>query len=490
MKCSGCRRANDSMGQSTSGRSQPAPSQPASSQPARSTSRWWVMTLWVVWMGAAWIAPSAIAQNRDRGGGGTNAKRPPAKPKDAPEAKSKPAAGQTPSGFVLTDDVRQALLPLFKRVNSAKVTRTTVEMLNDSLINGVEVDRRTGTFQIASKSPGKFTIYLKEPDRRTRLYCNGERLVVALAPDAYVDLGEAIELQEVVTNVPVIMGTYPEPVLALSVAGVDPAVSFLGGMESLRLADRRPYGDANLPAIHLVGTQADGVTWDLWIRDDDKPEPLRMLVDLTPMLLQSGKVNLPAGYSQQIRYNFLSYRTEGDVSDGLFEYRVKPESQQYDSIGDYYRGQAEAAAIHPTTGQPAPPFRAMDLAGKVVDTRKLGDRVLVIDFWASWCKPCLEALPVYRGVVEEFDSEDVAFLSVNTGQSRKEVQQFVRERKMTGQTLLDSKGKIADGYQADRIPQTTVVGRDGKVFRVLTGFSDPKDAAERMRKTIQAALDG
>ena len=411
-------------------------------------------------------------------------------PRDKPPTKEEQTKkkDEAATGFVLQDDVREALLPLFKRVNSAKVTRTTVEMLNDSLIAGREVDRRGGVFQIASQAPDKFTIYLKEAERRTRLYCDGKSLIAAMTPEAYVELGDAVDLQSVVTNVPVIMGAYPEPVLALSVAGVDPAISFLGGMESLVIADRDPFGDGKIPAIHLVGTQADGVTWDFWIRSDDQPQPLRMLVDLTPMMLQSGKLKVPGGYSQQIRYDFLSYRTTGKVDTSLFSYKVKPEAKKYASIADYYREQAEAANVHPMVGKQAPAFRASTTTGKIVDTRKFRGKVLVVDFWASWCKPCLEALPMIEEVTGSFD-DSVRLLVVNTGETRKKVAQFVQQEKLVTGTLLDEQGKIADGFQADRIPQTTIIGRDGKVFKVLEGFSNSEDAGERLRSAIQAALD-
>lgn len=397
-------------------------------------------------------------------------------------------ADKTAGGFVLLDDVREALFPLFKRIHSAKVTRTTVEMLNDSLVAGREVDSRRGVFQIASESPDKFTIYLKEADRRTRLYCDGESLIAAMTPTDYVDLGGAVDLQSVVTNPPVILGPYPEPVLALSVAGVDPAISFLGGMESLVVADREPFGDSEIPATHLIGVQADGVTWDLWIRRDDQPQPLRLLVDLTPMLLQSGKVNVPGGYSQQIRYDFLSYRTTGKVDKSLFRYQVKPDAVRHDSIGDYYRQVAQAASAHPMLGKPAPAFRASTLEGDIVDTRRLKDKVLVIDFWASWCAPCLEALPMIEEVAGSF-GDSVELLVINTGEPRKDVLQFAAEQKMGSGTMLDEEGKIADGFQADRIPQTTIVGADGTITAVLEGFSNREDSGERLRKAIQAALD-
>lgn len=403
-------------------------------------------------------------------------------------AQDAPTEDRKPPGFVLGDEVREALFPLFKRVNSAKVTRTTVEMLNDSLVSGREVDSRRGVFQIASQTPNQFTIYLKEPDRRTRLYCDGENLIAAMTPEAYVELGEAVDLQSVVTNAPVIMGTYPEPVLALSIAGVDPAITFLGGMESLVIADRDDFGDDKIPAVHLVGTQADGVTWDLWIRSDDQPQPLRMLVDLTPMILQSGEMEVPAGYSQQIRYDFLSYRTSGSVDPSLFKYEVKPEAKKYSSIANFYQERAEQADVHPMVGQKAPAFLASSTKGGVVDTRQFSGKVLVVDFWASWCKPCLEAMPMIQEVASSFD-DSVELLVINTGQPRQEVREFLAEQKIELESLLDEQGKIADGFQADRIPQTTIVARDGTIVRVLEGFSNRQDAGDRLRQAIEEALD-
>lgn len=407
-----------------------------------------------------------------------------------PVAENGPAnddADQEPQ-FELTEDVRQALLPLFRRIAESNVTRVTVEMLNDSLVNGSVVDSSRGLFQIASRKPNDFTIYLKETDRRTRLYSDGNQMIVALAPDSYVKLPEPMELQDVVTSVPVIMGPYPEPILALSMAGVDPAISWVGGMEVIEVADRANFADGR-PAIHLVGRQADGVAWDLWISNDDSPEPLRMLFDLTPMLIQSQKMPIPAGYSQQIRYDFKSFRTSGDLQDSLFRYTIKPSATQYDSVDQYYNEQQLSGEKHPLVGETAPNFRAADLNGKVIDSRQLKGRILVIDFWASWCKPCLEAMPMIEAVTKQMRDKNVVMLSINTGEQKQAVQKFYRDEKITIPTLLDPEGKIADGFKADRIPQTTIVDSNGIVTDVLTGFNNSDDAAERLKAAIERALE-
>ncbi len=124
----------------------------------------------------------------------------------------------TPPPFVLTDEVRDALVPLFSSIAKADVSRATVEMLADSVIGGAVVDSQKSTYQIASIHPNKFTIYLKEPEQRARIYCDGESMAVAVAPDAYFRLPDAITNQEAVTSLPIPLGPYPEPVLALTMA--------------------------------------------------------------------------------------------------------------------------------------------------------------------------------------------------------------------------------------------------------------------------------
>ena len=452
-------------------------------------------------------------------------------PRDATENQSPPnnsapdnSASNNPAPtFELSDEVRDAVLPLFRRVNRADVTRVTATMLFDTLVSGRTIDSTRSTFQIASTDEGKYTIYLRQPDQRTRLYSDSKDSRVALAPDAYVDLPETLSNQQVVIRPPVILGPYPEPVLALSMAGVDPAVTFLGGMRSVQVLDRMKFDD-KIPAVHLRGVQTDRIVWDFWISEDDDPRPLRLLIDMTPMLIASQKVPVPAGYSQQIRYDFDTFRTDGTLKSDLFMYKPSAKAKRYDSVQQYLQTVAakireenrnasdaesnqpgpsdepstpktepddDDSATNPThrlNGKYAPNFRALDLAGGIVDTRTIRGRVRVIDFWATWCEPCLEAMPMIRSVTDRYGNDKVVLLSVNTGESKQRVTAFYRRNRIRTPTLLDPDGKIADGFDAQRIPQTYVVGADGVVTAVLTGYSQPKDSARRLSDAIDAAL--
>jgi len=244
------------------------------------------------------------------------------------------ASADAPAGFELSDEVRDILSPLFMAIKAADVSRATVEVLSDSLINGRIVESKTSTYQIASIAANKFTIYLKEPARRTRIYNDGKSVIVAFSPDAFLRVDQTISNEQAVIGLPIPMGPYPEPILALTLAGVDPAHSLVRGMKSVEVVDEKKYR-GEIPAVHLRGVQADQVIWDLWVSQKDPPKPLRMLVDLTPMLLASEEFQLPQGYSQQIRFDFLSWRVTGTVNDGLFTYTPAKDAREYESLDDY-----------------------------------------------------------------------------------------------------------------------------------------------------------
>ena len=389
--------------------------------------------------------------------------------------------------FALGEDVRRVLLPLFENIETAKVSRVTVKMLDDAIAGGRTLRSRESSFQIASARPDRCTIYHKEADRRTRLYADGRRLSIALSPTAYVQKKQTVDLQSLVTDLPVVMGPYPEPLLALSIAGVDPAITFLAGMSSVRLVDRDDF--RGRPAAHLEGVQADGVVWNLWVSTDRDVRPLRLLVDLTPMMAASGRLNLPAGFSQQIRYDFVSYRLEGEVDPRLFEYKPKPGAEAYESILEYEQRTEEAANQHPSVGNPAPPFRAADLRGRVVDTRRLKEPIRVLYFWETGCEPCVEAIASVEKTLKSIEGGPIRLIAINTGQSRADVLEFYRAEKWRRPTLLDPRGKIADGYGVDRIPHLSVVGPDRKVAQVLTQYASPENMTRRLTEAIRDVND-
>ncbi len=139
-------------------------------------------------------------------------------------------------------------------------------------------------------------------------------------------------------------------------------------------------------------------------------------------------------------------------------------------------------------GEPAPdlslpmldgsPFRLIDNAGKI----------LILDFWASWCGPCVQALPEYVNVTSKFDPEKVLFLAVNLKEKPQTVASFLAGRNLSPITLLDRNGIAAAVYGVSGIPHTVIIGPDGIVEVVKVGYN-PNSATE-LHQIIRQMLNG
>jgi peroxiredoxin len=400
-----------------------------------------------------------------------------------------PATASDETEFTLSDEVRDILSPLFMAIKEAEASRSTIEVLSDSLMTGQVIDSKQGTYQIASRAPDRFTIYFKEPGQRTRLYNDGQALVVATAADAFFRLPAPLSNQQVIVNAPIPLGPYPEPILALTLAGVDPAVSLVNGMRSIEIVDEHDF-QSDTPAVHLHGIQADEVQWDLWLTKETVPRPLRMLVDLTPMLLASPELRLPRGYSHQIRFDFVSWRVTGDVDDGLFTFTPAENATEYDSWEHYQEAIALAAARHPLLGQESPEFTATSLAAEDIDSKSWQGKVVVIDFWTATYPPCAEILATIKQVCDTFADKDVVFIAVNVGQSEQEAKAFLEQHGLNVSVALDVNGQITDSFAVDAIPLTMLVGKNGMIESVHQGYPGKEGLQQRLQDELEVLSIG
>lgn len=390
--------------------------------------------------------------------------------------------------FVLHEDVERLLTPLFARVAEAESTRATVQLSAESLMAGQIVDAQKSVYQIASEAPDRFTIYLKEPQQRTRIFNDGETMTIAVAPDAYVVGPEPMTTARAVTELPFPLGPYPEPVLALTLAGADPAVSLLGGMRSVEIAERGKFR-GKTPAIRLHGVQADGVSWDLWVTASEPVRPLRLLVDLTEMLRQTDQVQVPADFAYQLRLDFVTWRLGGEVDEGFFRYTPPEDATRYESLQEYFESMAGVANRHPLLGEPAPKVNAKTLAGEEIALEDLRGKTVVLDFWATWCEPCIKSLPTTREVCERFADRGVVFLAVNAGESAEEIRTFLQAREWDLDPVVDPEAKLSEAFVADAIPQTVLIGPSGTVEAVHVGTTS-MDALEQQLSEDLETLSG
>lgn len=122
-------------------------------------------------------------------------------------------------------------------------------------------------------------------------------------------------------------------------------------------------------------------------------------------------------------------------------------------------------------------FRVADHLGKVV----------VLDFWATWCGPCLQVMPLVEQVVSQFPEDQVKLISVNLEEGPELIRTVLERRGVEVPVALDRDGVAAIKYEATSIPQTVVIGPDGMIQRVFVGVT--RDLDQHLHQAITELVD-
>lgn len=131
----------------------------------------------------------------------------------------------------------------------------------------------------------------------------------------------------------------------------------------------------------------------------------------------------------------------------------------------------------------APDFELMDMEGNTVKLSDFLGKKVLINFWATWCKFCVQEMPDLMKL-QEAHKDDLVILFVNVGESKETVQKFIDEQKLSGTILLDEKKEVASLYGVDAYPTTFAVNEKGEAVTYFKGAM-PYDLMEKMYNIIQ-----
>ena len=163
-------------------------------------------------------------------------------------------------------------------------------------------------------------------------------------------------------------------------------------------------------------------------------------------------------------------------------------TQDTDNPSLHQRAQRYFDRIELARSRMAPPFTATTIDGERISLDNLAGRVVLIDFWATWCGPCREALPHVKEIAHRFEGQPFVVISVSLDDDDAKWREFVQKNQMTWLQARDGRftGSLARQFHVDAIPATFTIDSDGVLEDQHVGDADIEG---KLKKLIARAQD-
>lgn len=214
-------------------------------------------------------------------------------------------------------------------------------------------------------------------------------------------------------------------------------------------------------------------------------DPATHLIDRVVIDADTAAMGAPAGVTMSYAFD-IEVNGTAAVEDDRFAFDTagsvaSPSLQHMMASG--------SNAPHPLIGQPTPGLKLPDIKGNEHDLAvdDAGTKVIVLDFWATWCAPCVAALPELQEVYDwaQADGKSVAIYAVNQAETVQEVKQFWADKGLSIPVLMDENFTAGQAFQVSGIPQTVVIA-NGKVQHVHVGYRP--GIGEQIKAEVEALL--
>ncbi|MBW2455142.1 MAG: TlpA family protein disulfide reductase [Deltaproteobacteria bacterium] len=150
-------------------------------------------------------------------------------------------------------------------------------------------------------------------------------------------------------------------------------------------------------------------------------------------------------------------------------------------------GAAQPSASH-TRGLETLSFSLPNTQGQQVSPADFAGRVVLVDIWATWCKPCMLSLPFYADLHERYEAQGLTILGVNIDEEAGTLAEYLVEHPLPFTVLRDPQSSLPASLDVETMPTSVLIGRDGRVLYVHDGFDDGEQV--EVEERVVAALGG
>jgi peroxiredoxin/outer membrane lipoprotein-sorting protein len=261
------------------------------------------------------------------------------------------------------------------------------------------------------------------------------------------------------------------PGLIPLLAGDDPLAIFGPALKRARLDDgaAAATGDKTLDGVPVQTILAE-------MQINDRPASLALAVGANDHLLRRAVFTQQIGGNQTITITetHTNVRANGTLAPGAFAFTPPKGARAVVSFDPLPYDERLVAGARPF------PIQARDTSGKPVSLDQYRNKVVLVDFWATWCGPCVAELPNVVAAYNKFHAQgfDVLGVSLDRPGDEAKLRQFVRDKKMPWRQIYAGGETIARTYGVQAIPFTLLIGRDGRIAGVNLRGDDLEPAVK------------
>ncbi|HEY6560289.1 MAG TPA: TlpA disulfide reductase family protein [Polyangiaceae bacterium] len=141
-------------------------------------------------------------------------------------------------------------------------------------------------------------------------------------------------------------------------------------------------------------------------------------------------------------------------------------------------------------GIPAPAFTLpvldVEESGNRLSLDDLQGKAVILDFWASWCRPCREQMGILDGMAERLRGQGVVIVGVNTGDGRPDALAFLRGRPVTYTSVFDATRQVTQAYDVDVLPTLVLIDRAGRIAAVRSSVVSRRELDALLEESLKA----
>ncbi len=325
--------------------------------------------------------------------------------------------------------------------------------------------------KMAVSNPGKLRIESSSPVGNSLIVSDGESTWMYLGVlKQYTKTAAASTPENLVKSlVPGMSNTIDQlkakdPYLSATIIGEEPVE--VDGQKMDCYVVEAKLNDISLPA----SIEMNGAVQKVWI---EKVSKLSLKQTLTATM-KGGALTAPMQMNQAV--TVLSQKLDAPVPDSLFTFTAPEGAKQVTE----FKGPVKANAD--LSGQVAPDFKLKSLEGREVGLEDLRGKVVLLDFWATWCGPCRRDLPMIEKLHREFNAKGLVVLGLTTGEDTAALSQFLLTTKLSYPILTAAETVTSQSYSVNAFPTVVLIDREGKIAFYHVGAGSESALRESLAK--------